>query len=355
MDLRERAVCVSMARVVKEPLAAEIAVETAPASERAEAERARRWLWAYEVVVILAGYWLYSWIRNSVVSSEGDAVRHARDIVQIEQSLRLYHEHILNTFVAGQPGLAYICNYYYATLHFIVTIGVGIWLYRRHPLHARQLRTSWYLMNFLALFGFKFFALAPPRLLPGGRFTDTVVTFHTWGSWGDQSVSAHSNLYAAMPSMHIGWALWVAISVIFLARRTWVRVLAGLYPVATLFVIIGTGNHYWLDAVGGAAACLSGLLVTRVVTRRPILPQVDSRDVLGQGRDSTPLDDAQDDEDGEEVAAGSGAGEELRDQGQHDRRNLLERPVTDAGQGDHPDRRRVVDQSEVAHHGFPDA
>lgn len=293
MDGRVRTLCVSMAQVVKEPLAADVAVVTAPASERAEARRARRWVWVYEIVVILGGYWLYSLIRNSVTAAEGDAVRHAQDVVSIEKSLRLYHEQILNSFVANNAWLAYLCNYYYATLHFAVTIGVGIWLYRRHPLHARQLRTAWYFMNFAALFGFAFYPLAPPRLLPNGGFVDTVIAFDTWGSWGDQSVSAHSNLYAAMPSMHIGWSLWVAISVVFLARRTWVRVLFGLYPFATLFVIIGTGNHYWLDAVGGVAACLAGLGLARLVTRRPILPRLHSRDILGQGRDSAPLDDAE--------------------------------------------------------------
>lgn len=297
-------------------MAAEMAVATARAPERTEAERARRRVWLYELAVILVGYWLYSLIRNSVTAVESDAVAHARDVVHLERSLGLFHEHRLNTFVAHHSWLAYLCNYYYATLHFAVTIGVGIWLYRRHPLHARQLRTSWYLMNFLALFGFAFFPLAPPRLLPGGRFVDTVVQFHTWGSWGDQSVSAHSNLYAAMPSMHIGWALWVAISVVFLARRTWVRLLAAAYPVATLFVIIGTGNHYWLDAVGGAAACLSGFLVARVVTRRPILPKVDSRDVLAQGRTSAPLDDAP---------------SERQDDGQSARRNSAISPSTSSG------------------------
>jgi hypothetical protein len=340
-----------MAEVVKEPITAEAAVEQASASERAEAKRARRWVWVYELVVILAGYWLYSYIRNHVTAAEGDAIRHAHTVVRIERDLRLFHEHAVNVFVADRPWLAYICNYYYATLHFIVTIGVGIWLYRRHPLHARQLRTAWYLMNFLALFGFGFFPLAPPRLLPNGGFIDTVVHFHTWGSWGDQSVSSHSNLYAAMPSMHIGWALWVAISVVFLARRTWVRVLAVLYPFATLFVIIGTGNHYWLDAVGGAAACLSGLLVARVVTRRPILPRVDSREALAQGRDSAPLDDATPAADpaGAQVASepvvpvGSVRSDEVRDQGENDVRDLLDRPVADPGKGDHPDRGRIHD------------
>ena len=153
-----------------------------------------------------------------------------------------------------------------------MTIVVGIWIYRSHPEWARQLRTAWYFMNIVALLGFAYLPLAPPRLLPGGGFIDTVVHFHTWGSWGSKSVSKDANLYAAMPSMHIGWSLWVALAVVLLARRTWVRVLGALYPVATLIVIVGTANHYFLDAVGGVVACLGGILLARLITRRQILP-----------------------------------------------------------------------------------
>src|SRR4051794_29621003 len=341
MAKHQSRLCASMAVVVKEPLTAEVAVATAPASRRAEAKRARRWVWLYEIVVIVVGYTLYSLIRNSVTAAEGDAVHHARDVVSIEQAVRLYHEHILNNFVAAHGWLAYICNYYYATLHFIVTISVGVWLYWRHPLHARQLRNSWYVMNLCALFGFAYFPLAPPRLLPGGHYTDTVVAFHTWGSWGDKSVSSHSNLYAAMPSMHIGWSLWVAISVVFLARRTWVRLLAAAYPFATLFVIIGTGNHYWLDAVGGAAACLLGLALARLITRRPVLPRLSSREILGQGRDSAPLDDAR--STGGAAPAASGTSQEVGQERDDHAGGLLEGPVADARHGDHPNGRRVVD------------
>jgi hypothetical protein len=340
----QRPLCASMAKVVNEPLAAEVAVRTASASERAEAKRARRWVWVYELVVIGVGYWLYSLIRNSVTATEGESIRHADHVVRIEKALWLYHEHILNHFVARLDWLAYICNYYYATLHFIVTISVGIWVYRRHPQHARQLRNAWYLMNLLALIGFKYFPLAPPRLLPGGGYIDTVVKFHTWGSWGDQSVSSHSNLYAAMPSMHIGWSLWVAISVVFLARRWWVRLLGACYPLCTLFVIIGTGNHYWLDAVGGAAACLAAFAIVRVLGRRPILPRLRGRDATHPRPDATlRADDAARAElapTGAAVSASHEVGQQRDDHvGQ-----FLDRPVADSRQGDHADGRRVVDQ-----------
>ncbi len=334
--------CASMAGVLRKPRAADMAAASARSTDRASVRRARRF-WIYEITVILVGYWFYSLIRNSVTAAESDAIRHAHDVVSLERSLGLYHEKIVNHFVAAHDWLAYICNYYYATLHFVVTIGVGIWLYRRHQLHARQLRTAWYLTNIVALFGFAFFPLAPPRLLPGGGYTDTVVAFHTWGSWGDQSVSAHSNLYAAMPSMHIGWSLWVAISVVFLARRTWVRVLGACYPLLTLFVIIGTGNHYWVDAIGGILACFGGFALARLITRRPALPTAASREALGQGRDSLPLDDRPQDRTSTREHAGASAAQEVHDERHDDPGDLVERPVSGTWQGDHPNGRRVVD------------
>ena len=232
--------------------------------------RSPRFLVGYEIVLVLVGYWLYSVVRNAVRAHETEAVQHAYQIVNIEKLFGLYHELSLNHFVAQHEWLAYLCNYYYATLHFVITITVGVWVYRRHRWYARRLRNTWYLMNCFALLGFAFSSLAPPRLLPGGQFVDTVVIYRTWGSWGDTGVAAHSNQYAAMPSMHIGWSLWVGITVYRLANRQWVRMLGVAYPVATLFVIVGTGNHYFLDAVGGAAVLGLAFFVQLLISHRPV-------------------------------------------------------------------------------------
>jgi hypothetical protein len=262
--------------VVSDPLAAERAVQEADETHRGTAVKAakanRRRTWYYEVVLIGVGYFVYSWVRNLVAGHKGEAVHRAQQLVRLERTLHIYHEKAINHFVAGQHWLAYASNYWYAVMHFLITIWVGIWIYRRHPEWARQLRTAWYCMNIVALLGFAYLPLAPPRLLPGGGYFDTVVRFHTWGSWGDKGVASESNQYAAMPSMHIGWSLWVAIVVVLLARRPWVRVLGALYPVVTLFVIVGTANHYYLDAVGGVVACLGGIVMARLISRRQILP-----------------------------------------------------------------------------------
>ena len=105
-------------------------------------------------------------------------------------------------------------------------------------------------MTLIALLGFYLYPTAPPRLLPG--YVDTVIRFHTWGSFADPNIAEHSNQFAAMPSLHVGWALWVGISVFRCAPGRWWRWLGPAYPAGTAVVIIGTANHFVLDAVAGA-------------------------------------------------------------------------------------------------------
>ena len=216
-------------------------------------------------------------MRNAVPEHEHAALSRSADVIKIEGRLHIGVEKTVNAFVASRDALAYVCNYYYATLHFVVTIGVMVWLYRRHSLRYRSLRTVLLTTNVVALAGFWLYSLAPPRMLTGAGFVDTVVTFHTWGSWGSSGVDSASNQFAAMPSLHIGWALWSAIVVAQLARRRWVRIAAACYPLATLFVIVGTANHFVLDAVGGAVVVGIGFAVEHALSGRSpfaALPQI---------------------------------------------------------------------------------
>ncbi len=105
----------------------------------------------------------------------------------------------------------------------------------------------------IALAGFALYPTAPPRLLPGADYIDTVIKFHTWGSLAQPEIASHSNQYAAMPSLHIGWAMWAGISLFMCARSRWWRAFGLAYPFFTLLVIVATANHYIIDAFGGAA------------------------------------------------------------------------------------------------------
>lgn len=228
----------------------------------------RRPLWWQELIFVGICYELYSLVRNAVPEHQRAAFARAGDLLSLEHRLHIGVEQTVNAFVASRDALAYVCDYYYATLHFVVTIGVMVWLYRRHALRYRSLRTVLLATNIAALVGFWAYSLAPPRMLVSRGFVDTVVSFHTWGSWGSSGVDSASNQFAAMPSLHIGWALWSAIVLVRLAHRRWVRVAAAVYPLATLFVIVGTANHFVLDAVGGAVVVGVGFLTERALSGR---------------------------------------------------------------------------------------
>jgi hypothetical protein len=208
-------------------------------------------LW-FEILLIAAGYWTYSLIRNAVPEQQHAALRNTDLIWRAEQWLGIAVERSVNHAVDAVTWLIVGMNYYYATLHFVVTIGVLVWLYLRHPGRYASGRLTLFATTVVALAGYYYFPLAPPRLMPDGGFIDTVLVHRTWGSMASGNLKHMSNQYAAMPSMHIGWSLWSGLAIASLARRTQVRILGLLYPVATLMVIVATANHFWLDAVGGA-------------------------------------------------------------------------------------------------------
>ncbi|MHA6759479.1 phosphatase PAP2 family protein [Streptacidiphilus sp. PAMC 29251] len=224
-------------------------------------------LW-FELLLIAISYWLYSLVRNAVPEMQGQAEQNAHDIWHFEQTLGFAWERSINHAIDSVTWLITGMNYYYATLHFIMTIGVLVWLFRRQPGRYAAARLSLFVTTAIALFGYYFYPLAPPRLMSGGGFIDTVAKHHTWGSMASGDMANVSNQYAAMPSMHIGWSLWCGLTIAFLARRRWVRVLGLLYPMVTLVVIVASGNHFFMDAVLGACCTGVGLLASRLVYGR---------------------------------------------------------------------------------------
>jgi hypothetical protein len=133
--------------------------------------------------------------------------------------------------------------------------------------------------SLLALAGFALYPLAPPRLLPGADYVDTVVRFHTWGSLASPSVASPSNQFAAMPSLHVAWALWCGVSLFRCARTRLVRTAGLVYPLLTFAVVVGTANHYIIDAVGGVVVILIGFGVQWLLSARgAFTPPVDAPD-----------------------------------------------------------------------------
>ncbi|WP_333769461.1 phosphatase PAP2 family protein [Streptomyces sp. IBSBF 2435] len=234
--------------------------------ERLRTPRHPRW-W-FEILLIGVSYSLYSQIRNAVPQKREIALRHARSIWAFEHHVGLAVERSVNHGVNSVTWLIVGMNYYYATLHFIITVAVLVWLYIYHPGRYGPARLVVFMTTWIALIGFWAYPLAPPRLMTNGGFIDTVLVHHTWGSMSQGDLAQVSNQYAAMPSMHIGWSLWCGITIVTLAKPLWARVLGGLYPAVTLLVIISTGNHFWMDAVGGAVCLGVGYSVAYVIYGR---------------------------------------------------------------------------------------
>ncbi|WP_246574164.1 phosphatase PAP2 family protein [Streptomyces genisteinicus] len=232
------------------------------ARRRRAPRRVRRPRIWFEVLLIAVSYWTYSLIRNAVPEQKEQALRNADWIWEAEKTLGIAVEQSVNHAVNSVTWLIVAMNYYYATLHFVVTIGVLVWLYRWHPGRYAAARLVLFATTGVALVGYYLYPLAPPRLMNGQDFVDTVLVHQTWGSMASGNLKNMSNQYAAMPSMHIGWSLWSGLIICALATAPWAKILGALYPTLTLVVIVATANHFWLDAVGGMICLAFGFGVS---------------------------------------------------------------------------------------------
>jgi membrane-associated phospholipid phosphatase len=243
----------------------------------APAEARSRLRWWREALYVLAFYGVYSIVRNqfgSAAVSPETAYEHARQVIDVERAMGLYHEETIQEWFLGWRWFIQFWNLFYGTFHFVVTTFCIVWLFRRFPERYVRWRTTLAATTGLALIGFALYPLMPPRLLPDSYgYVDTLREYGGLWSFDDGAMSKVSNQYAAMPSLHFGWSLWCALVLVPTLRSPWLRWLAALYPVATLFSIIVTGNHYWLDAAGGAVVLGAGYLVGRWWSDRQAAPE----------------------------------------------------------------------------------
>ncbi len=228
----------------------------------------RRLYWWLEVVLILAFYLVYSAIRNANEGGELVAFRHARTLIGWERGLGLYFEQAWQAWALDFRPLVVAMNYVYGSLHFVVTGGAIVYLFRRHPDDYPLWRNTLAVTTALALVGFVVWPLMPPRLLPEAYgFVDTLARYPTFWSFDSGAMQEVSNQFAAMPSLHFAWATFCAAALVPRVRnRVW-RWLLALYPPLTFAAIVLTGNHFWLDAAGGIVVFGIGYLVASRLTR----------------------------------------------------------------------------------------
>jgi hypothetical protein len=164
--------------------------------------------------------------------------------------------------VVGLPRLERFLSFYYEAFHFAVPLTILAVLYVRRPVDYRWARTALGFATLLGLLGFWLYPLAPPRLMPGLGFIDTVHGVQDFTKPDYGVMTAVTNQYAAMPSLHFGWSLWCGVVIAVVARKRWIRALALLHPSFTVTAIVATANHWVLDAVGGALVVGAGFALT---------------------------------------------------------------------------------------------
>jgi hypothetical protein len=217
--------------------------------EDAQSRRRTR-LWV-ELVVIVWLCWIYDAITNLAPLRMHAAIAHAEGVLHLEQTLHLDPELALDRWLAGHHTLGLILANYYDNAHFVVTLGLLGWLWWRRADIYRPLRNMLVLVNVLGFIVFWRYPVAPPRMLVHQGFSDVVASTHAFGSWHTGSLASQANQLAAMPSLHIAWAVWCTLALFSISERRWLRALAVLYPCLTAFAVLATGNHFVLDIVGG--------------------------------------------------------------------------------------------------------
>jgi len=209
----------------------------------------------------------------SVLGTTG-AFSRARWLVRSEHDLHLPSEAHVQNLVVHHPLIVQACNLYYASMHFGVLFAFLLWLFVWHREDYRSIRLTIVLLTAICLV-IQLVPVAPPRLLPG--FIDTAAQYNQ----SVYSLGFGADQLSAMPSVHVGWAVLVAWAVIRLGRTRW-RWLIIAHPVATVFVITATANHFWLDGVVAVvilALCVAGQrTVRRAVDHRSRHAEPDEAD-----------------------------------------------------------------------------
>ncbi|MEV5103013.1 phosphatase PAP2 family protein [Streptomyces massasporeus] len=223
-----------------------------------------------ELLLLRVTYAAYSQVRlaaggGSNSAGRAEAEEHGRQVYDLERVLHLDIERWANHTVVGIDWLRDVLDQYYTSFHFVVPLAVLAVLYWRRPGDYRWARSALGFATLLALVGFWLYPLAPPRLMPTLGFIDTVHGVQDFSQPDYGTLTALTNQYAAMPSLHFGWSLWCGVVIAILASRWWLKALGLLHPLLTLASIVATANHWVLDAAGGAVVIAAGFGLTYVL------------------------------------------------------------------------------------------
>jgi PAP2 superfamily len=240
-----------------------------------DARAGRSPLWG-EAIVIAWLCWLYDILTNLAPARRVLALHHAASVLRFERALGIDPELSLNRWLAAQHSLALVLSDYYDNAHFVVTLGLlGLLWWRRFDIYP-SLRNALVAINLIGFAVFWLWPMAPPRMLLHSGFTDVVAATGAFGSWHTGSLASEADQYAAMPSLHMAWAVWCAIVIWRLTKRRWLRALGAAHAGITAFAVLSTGNHFVLDVLAGVLTVALAFAIVEpirmlVARKRPLL------------------------------------------------------------------------------------
>jgi membrane-associated phospholipid phosphatase len=221
-----------------------------------------------QVLLFVGAYVLYALVRGII--DGGNPYRpfgNAMKIINLERVLHVFVEPSIQSWALNKHWLMDFADWTYVNAHYVVTACVLLFIYVRRNESFYFVRNTFMIAMAIALFGYWLYPTAPPRLMPEWGFTDSISQF--LGGWVDRGAGhAFLNFYAAVPSMHVCFALMVGWPMMRLVASRPAKVAWALYPVWITFVVVATGNHYLTDVflgalTAGAAWLLAGRLLAR--------------------------------------------------------------------------------------------
>jgi membrane-associated phospholipid phosphatase len=212
-------------------------------------------------------YYGYQIVRGAVEGKVGIASWNATKLIWLEHKLHFFVEPSVQAWATNKHWIMEVTSLAYVNMHFAITLGALVWLYLRRNSSFYFVRNMFMVAMAIALVGYILYPTAPPRLMPEWGFTDPVAQV-TGVSEDQGTVGALVNLYAAVPSMHVGFALLTGLSLGRLVRPRALKLLWWFYPVFVTFVVVATGNHYLMDAfLGALVAGLAALAASQGFAR----------------------------------------------------------------------------------------
>lgn len=229
-------------------------------------------VWWRELAVIGALFGVYRSLQAVVHVDLGPAYARAGELLHIERVLGIDVELGANRILRAHDWMVIAANYWYVLLHGAVTSAVLLWLFRRHRGVYPAGRLSIAAATVSAFAVFTVAPCAPPRLVPGAGYVDTLAHWHTLFSYDSGMIAATADQFAALPSLHIAWGSWAALYVHRTTRRWPIRAAGFAYPAVTALVVVATANHWVLDVAGGLIVFGLGELVRTTVVNLPTVP-----------------------------------------------------------------------------------